>query len=508
MQPSKEIIIIGSGFGGLGAAIRLASKGHRVTIYEKRDKIGGRAYQYKLGGFTFDGGPTVITAPYMFDELFQASGRVRSDYFKLQPLDPFYRLFDTAGRQFNYQHHHPDMLAEIRRHNPADVAGYERFVRQTKGIFQSLHPYTDQPFLRLRDMLKIMPDVLRWQGFLPTYLFVSRYIKDPFLRQALSFHPLLIGGSPFDTPALFTLIVQFEKEYGVHYAIGGTGAIVDGLGRLFAELGGQVELNCEVSEILIENGRAAGVRLADGRIHRADVVVCNGDVAFAYRHLLPAGQRRKYTNRKIDRLRYSMSLVVIYFGTRRRYPDSPLAHHNIIVNQRYRGLMRDIFGSKPLADDFALYLHMPTRTDPTIAPAGCESFYVLAPVPHLGSGTNWQQAARPYRNKIMQFLEDNYLPNLQANIAVEHMIDPRHFQNTLNSYNGAAFSLKPSLLQSGYLRPHPQSEEFADLYFVGAGTHPGAGIPAVLSSGKIAAELIDPTPLPIAKRSVPHVQYA
>ncbi len=491
----KKIIVIGSGFGGLAAAARLAAKGHDVQLFEKRDQLGGRAYQYHMNGFKFDGGPTVITAPYIFDEIFEAAGRKREDYFQLVPLDPFYRIFDPEGRHFDYRHRHEDMLAEIERWSPGDVAGYERFVAHTREIFRRFHPFTDQPFLKLGDMLRIMPDMIRLQAFLGTHMFVARYIKDPFLRRVFSFHPLLIGGNPFDTPSIYTLIVQFEKEWGVHYAKGGTGAIVAGFGRLIEELGGKIHLSTEVKEIVIDSQRrVSGVRLADGTVERADAVVCNGDVAFAYRHLIAPEHRRVYTNGRIDRMSYSMSLFVIYFGTKKRYLDSNLAHHNIIVNQRYRGLLHDVFNARSLPDDFSLYLHMPTRTDESIAPPDCENFYVLSPVPHLKSGTDWQSQAAPYRDRIMQFMEDRYLPGLQANVIAEHYIDPLHFQNTLNSYRGAAFSVKPSLLQSAWFRPHNRSEEFENLYFVGAGTHPSAGVPSVLSSGKIAAELIDPTP--------------
>ncbi|HSG17830.1 MAG TPA: phytoene desaturase [Anaerolineae bacterium] len=490
---AKDIIVIGSGFGGLSVAIRLAAKGHRVSIFEKREQLGGRGYQYHIDGFDFDGGPTVITAPYMFDELFEATGRQRENYFGLTPLDPFYRIFDSEGRSFDYRRDMGDMLDQIDKWNPADKEGYRKFVQKTEAIFERFYPFTDQPFLKATDMLKIMPDVIRLQAFQSMYGYVSRYIKDDFLRRVFSFHPLLIGGNPFDTPSIYGLIIQFEKEWGVHYARGGTGAIVEGLGRLFDELGGQVHFNTEVNQIIIRDGRAAGVQLADGSEHQADVVVSNGDVAFTYRHLIPAHYRRKYTDRRLERMRYSNSLFVIYFGTKRRYLDSDLAHHNIITNGRYRGLLKDVFAAEELPEDFSLYLHMPTKTDPTIAPEGCESFYVLSLVPNLDADADWEQIGQRYRNKIMQFLEDNYLPDLQANIIVEHRIDPLHFRHTLNSYKGAAFSVKPSLMQSAWLRPHNRSEEFDDLYFVGAGTHPGAGVPAVLSSGKIAAELIDPS---------------
>lgn len=489
----KKIIVIGSGFGGLGAAIRLAAQGHQVEIFEKRDMLGGRAYQYEINGFKFDGGPTVITAPFMFDELFNLAGKNRDDYFKLVPLDPFYRIFDHNGKHFDYFHQTDDTLSEIERWNPDDKPGYQKFINHTKKIFDQFHPFTDRPFIKLVDMMKIIPDVIRLQAFGGTYGFASRFIKHPFLRRVFSFHPLLIGGNPFDTPSIFTLIVQFEKKWGVHYAIGGTGAIVKGLGKLFSELGGIVHLNTEVNQILVEGNRASGVRLKDGTEHKADIVISNSDVAFTYRYLLPNLQKKKFTNARIDRMKYSMSLFVWYFGTKKKYKDSKLEHHNIIVSDRYKELLVDIFDKHILPDDFSLYLHMPSKTDPSIAPEGCESFYVLSPVPTLDSGTDWEKFAPIYRDRIRDFLEENYLPGLKENLVAEHYIDPLHFQNILNSYRGAAFSVKPTLLQSAWFRPHNKSEELDDLYFVGAGTHPGAGVPAVLASGKIAANLISET---------------
>jgi phytoene desaturase len=486
-----KIIVIGSGFGGLAAANRLAAKGHEIVLFEKRDKLGGRAYQYEINGFKFDGGPTVMTAPYIFDEIFEAAGRRREDYMELIPLDPFYRIFDENGRFLNYRHKLEDMLAEIEKFNPADKAGYQRFIARAQAIFEAFHPHTDRPFLTLGSMLKIMPDVMRLQAFRSTYGFVAQNIRHPFLRQALSFHPLLIGGNPFDTPSIYTLIIQFERQWGVHYARGGTGAVVEALGRLLAEQGAAIHLESEVAEILVNGRRVSGVRLANGHVETADAVVCNGDVAFTYRYLIPSAYRRKYTNRRLDLMGYSNSLFVIYFGTKRRYLDSPFHHHNIILSDDHKQFMRDIFSRHKLPQRLGLYLHMPSLTDPTIAPEGCESFYVLSLVPNLKADVDWEVKAQAYRDRVMQFLEDNYLPDLQANIIAEHRIDPLHFQNTLNSYQGAAFAMKPTLMQSAWLRPHNRSEEFDNLYFVGAGTHPGAGVPAVLSSGKIAANLID-----------------
>ena len=494
----SRIIVIGSGFGGLATAIRLAAKGHDVELFEKRDKLGGRAYVYEIDGFKFDGGPTVITAPFMFDDLFAAAGKRREDYFDLVPCDPYYRIFDHDGRSFDYNGDEAFILDQIEQWNPDDKDGYQRFMATTKGIFQKgFVELADKPFLHFTDMLKVAPDLIKLQSYRSVYGYLSQFVKDDFLRQCFTFHPLLIGGNPFDAPSIYAMIHYLEREWGIHYAMGGTGAIVAALGKLFAELGGRVHLNADVAEILVDDSdrRVTGIRLADGTVHRADQIVSNADVAFTYRNLIPARYRRKYSDRKIDNMKYSMSLFVIYFGTKRQYRDQGLAHHNIILGERYKALLSDIFDKKQLSDDFSLYLHMPSLTDPSVAPPGGESFYVLSPVPHLGSGTDWTQAAQPYRDRIMQFLEDNYLPDLQANIVAEHYIDPLHFQNVLNSHNGAAFSFQPTLTQSAWFRPHNRSEDFDNLYFVGAGTHPGAGLPGVLSSAIIAENLIgDPLP--------------
>jgi phytoene desaturase len=487
----RKIIVIGSGFGGLGAAIRLAAKGHDVEIFEKRDKLGGRAYVYEVNGFKFDGGPTVITAPFMFDDLWAAAGKRREDYFKMVPCDPFYRIFNHEGRCFDYNGDENFILDQIAQWSPSDREGYQRFMATTKAIFQKgFVELGDKPFLHFTDMLKVAPDLIKMQSYLSVYTYASQFVKDEFLRRCFSFHPLLIGGNPFDAPSIYAMIHYLEREWGIHYAIGGTGAIVAAMGKLFEELGGKIHLNTDVKEIVIENRRAKGIRMADGTVHKADDVVSNADVAFTYRNLIPQQHRQKFTDSKVERMKYSMSLFVIYFGTKKRYDNTQLAHHNIILGERYKSLLNDIFEKKQLSEDFSLYLHMPTLTDPSIAPEGCEGFYVLSPVPHLGSSTDWTKAAKPYRDAIMQYLEDNYLSDLQANIIAEHMIDPLHFQNTLNSYLGSAFSVQPILTQSAWFRPHNRSEEFENLYFVGAGTHPGAGLPGVLSSSIIVENLI------------------
>ena len=495
---SQKIIVIGSGFGGLSAAIRLRAQGYDVTLFEKLDKPGGRAYVFEMDGFKFDGGPTVITAPWMFDDLWTLAGKRREDYVKFVQLDPFYRIFDESGRSLDYNADLDFTMRQIERINPADMENYRRFIGTTKEIFETGMALIDTPFLHVSDMLKVAPDLIRLQSYRSVYGYVAKFIKDEFLRRCFSFHPLLLGGNPLSAPSLYVLIHYLEREWGIHYAMGGTGAVVAGMAQLFHEMGGKMHLSTEVREILVSNSgrRVTGVRLADGAVHNADAVVSNADVAWTYLNLIRSRYRHRNSDGWVKRKTYSMSLFVIYFGTKRRYTEpgtatgDRLAHHNIILSDDYKGLLRKIFANHDLPEDFSLYLHAPTKTDPSLAPPGCDSFYVLSPVPHLAAGIDWTKQARPYRDAIMQFLEANYLPDLQANIVAEHFIDPLHFQNGLNSYLGAAFSVQPTLLQSAWFRPHNRSEDFENLYFAGAGTHPGAGLPGVLASGKIAAELI------------------
>jgi phytoene desaturase len=506
----SKVIVIGSGFGGLGAAIRLAARGYQVEVFEKRDKPGGRAYVYEMNGFKFDGGPTVITVPFMFDDLWAAAGKRREDYVEFIPCDPFYRIFDHHQRPFDYNGNEDFIAEQIRQRNPADVDGYKKFMANTQAIFQKgFVELADKPFLHFTDMLKVAPDLIRLQSYLSVYRYVSQFVQDEFLRRCFSFHPLLIGGNPFDAPSIYAMIHYLEREWGIHYARGGTGALVDGMVKLFEELGGKIHYNAEVQRILVNGKRVSGVRMPDGTVHQADHVVANADVGFVYDQLIGKEHQSLYTRAKMGMMQYSMSLFVIYFGTKRQYREQGLSHHNIILSERYKGLLSDIFNEKTLAQDFSLYLHMPSLTDPSVAPEGCENFYVLSPVPHLGSGIDWTKAAKPYRDAIMGFLEENYLPDLQANIIAEHYIDPLHFRNTLNSRMGAAFSVQPILTQSAWFRPHNRAEDFENLYIVGAGTHPGAGLPGVLSSSIIAENLIveaDPQPAVTRLATAPHLE--
>jgi phytoene desaturase len=485
-----NIVVIGSGFGGLAAAIRLQQQGHDVTIVEKLDKPGGRAYVHEKQGFTFDGGPTIITAPWLIRELFERSGKRTEDYVRLVPIEPFYNIRFDDGSVFRYTGNRAGLIEEIKRFEPRDVEGYLRFAEATEAIFKAGMALIDTPFDRITDMLRVLPDLVRLRADRSVAAFVDRHIRDPRLRQVFSFHPLLVGGNPFQTPSIYALIHTLEQQWGVWFAMGGTGALVRGLVRLFTDIGGTIRLNAEVSEITVDlaTRRASGVRLANGTTLQTAAVVCNGDVAESYMRLVPAAVRPKNSDRRYERMRYSMSLFVIYFGTDRRYED--VAHHEILMGSRYEGLLDDIFTKKSLSRDFSLYLHRPTATDPSLAPPGCDSFYVLSPVPHLGGATDWATAANAYRDAIIARLEERHLPDLSRHIVTERVIDPRHFRDSLNSYLGSAFSVEPILSQSAWFRPHNRSEDISNLYFAGAGTHPGAGIPGVLASGKIVAEMI------------------
>jgi phytoene desaturase len=487
----QHIIVIGAGFGGLSAGIRLAAKGHRVEIYEQSDQPGGKASVIERDGFRFDAGPTVITAPFMFDDIWAAAGRRREDYFELRPCQPYYRLFNHEGRSFDYSGDEEALLGQIDRFNPGDREGYKRFMASTKPIFEKgFVELADQPFLNFSDMLRVAPDLVKLKSYMSTYQYVSQFIKDDFLRRCFSFHPLFIGGNPFDASAIYAMVHYLEREWGIYYAVGGTGAIIAAMARLFTELGGTLHLSSPVSEILIAGKEVAGVRLADGNVRHCDAVISNADAAYTYHKLLSPERRHVYTDRRLSRMRHSMSLVVIYIGTKRRYDDGTLVRHNIIFGERYRGLLADIFHKKRLADDFSLYLHIPSLDDRSFAPEGCEAFYVLSPVPNMASGLDWSQLARPYRDAIVRFLEERYMPGLSENIVVETMVDPRYYAQQQNNYLGAAFAIEPTLTQSAWFRPHNRSEEFENLYFVGAGTHPGAGLPGVLSSAIIAENLI------------------
>lgn len=476
--------VIGSGLGGLAAAIRLGARGYRVSVFEKLEQPGGRASVFRQDGFTFDAGPTIITAPFILEELWSLAGARLSDDVTLKALDPFYDIRFHDGTVMTCSGDPARMREEVRRIAPGDVEGYERFMTESEAIYRiGFEQLGHVPFGSPMSMVRIAPDLVRLGAWRTVWQHVAARVKNPKIRMALSFHPLFIGGNPFKVTAIYSMIAYLERQFGVHCAIGGTGALVAAMARLIERQGGTIHLNSEVAEITLEGRRATGIRLASGHSVKASIVVSNAETAHTYMKLLGKAPRRRWSDAKLARARYSMSLFVWYFGTSRLYPD--VRHHTIMMGPRYRGLLDDIFTRKHLADDFSLYLHRPTASDPQLAPAGCDSFYVLSPVPHQESGIDWTARAPAYRAAIAAHLEATVLPGLTRSICTEKIITPIDFENRLSSFKGAAFGLEPVLLQSAWFRPNNKAEDIDNLFLVGAGTHPGAGIPGVISSARI-----------------------
>ena len=488
-ERSPHAVVIGAGIGGIAAAIRLGVRGYRVTIVDKLDQAGGRGRVFKQNGFTFDAGPTVITAPFLFEELWTLCGKRMSDDIDMRPVHPFYRIRFSDGDSFDYSGTAEGMRKEVARFSERDVKGYEEFVAMSEKIFRvGFDELAHVPFSTVWDMAKIAPEMIALQSFLTVYQLVAKYISDDRLRQVMSFHPLLVGGNPFSTTSIYTLIAFLERKWGVHFPMGGTGKLISGMVSLLDEVGATLRLNTEIKEILVDDGRAVGVVVNDGEIIPAKIVVSNADSAWTYRHLIRPEYRKTWTDKKVEKSDYSMGLFVWYFGTKKKYPD--IAHHTILLGPRYRALLQDIFEDHKLSEDFSLYLHRPTATDPSLAPEGCDAFYVLSPVPHLGSGTDWAHEKERYRKKIERFLSETVMPELEENIAASHVLTPQHFHDEYFAFKGAAFSFEPKLLQSAYFRPHNQSEDVKNLFLVGAGTHPGAGLPGVLSSARVLDSIV------------------
>jgi len=482
--------VIGSGFGGLALAIRLQSAGFRTTIFEARDKPGGRAYVYEDQGFTFDAGPTVVTDPDCLRELFALTGRRLEDYVELLPVRPFYRLCWEDGYVFDYSNEVEENNKQIQAKSPADVEGYRRFLAYSEEVLKEGYiKLGTAPFLNFSDMIRAAPQLVRLQSYRSVYSMVSKFIKDEHLRQAFSFHTLLVGGNPFNTSSIYTLIHSLEKRWGVSFPRGGTHALVRALVKLFEDIGGEIRLSSPIAEILTEGDRVTGVRTAAGWEGRFDAVASNADVVFTYEQLLGRTPRGQQAARSMKRRSFSPSLFVTYFGVEGTYPE--LRHHSILFGPRYRELLKEIYNGPGLADDFSLYLHAPTVTDPSLAPPGCSTFYALSPVPNLKKADlDWNELAPAYSERILDYLEAHYLPGLRSRIVTTRTFTPFDFRDELNAHLGSAFSLEPVLWQSAYFRTHNRDDRLKGLYFAGAGTHPGAGIPGVVGSGKATATLM------------------
>jgi phytoene desaturase len=492
MQNSKsrpQAVVVGSGFGGLASAFELTAKGYQVTVVEAGNQPGGRARVFKEKGYTFDAGPTVITAPYLFDELFALLGEKTQDWVTFLPIDPFYRILYDDGSQFDYVGDEERLLENIRAINPQDVDGYRHLAQHAREIFDVGYTrLADQPFSDVACMLRVVPDMIRLQNYRSVYSLVSKYIKDEKLRQAFSFEPLLVGGNPFKITSIYLLIHWLERKWGVHFAKGGTTALVHGMVSALEKHGVQFVYNCPIDSLQIEKGRVHTLYGPKGMSFACDVVVSNTDPIKVYNEWIDKKWLNKHKPHRVQRKTQSMSLFVSYFGTRKKFDH--LVHHTILLGPRYKGLLNDIFSKKRLADDFSLYLHTPTVTDVSLAPSGCETFYVLSPVPNNQSGISWEQQKDEYQERIFKSLEQRLLPGLKDSLDVAFSVTPDYFQNELRSTHGSAFGIEPSFQQSAYFRFHNQSEDIQGLYFVGANTHPGAGVPGVINSAKVLKRVV------------------
>jgi phytoene desaturase len=485
----KTAVVIGAGFGGIALAVRLQSAGVRTTILESRDKPGGRAYVYKDNGFTFDAGPTVITDPEALEQLFELSGRKLADYVDLVPVTPFYRICWEDGSSFDYADDQVELDRQIHALNPADVAGYREFLRFSQQAFNEGYiKLGSTAFLSFRSMILASPQLVRLQAWKSVYATVSRFIESEHLRQVFSFHSLLVGGNPFEVSSIYTLIHALERHGGVWFPMGGTGALVQGMLNLFKDLGGTLRLNSPADRIELKDNRAVAVWTQGTRL-AFDQVASNADVVHTYRKLLSGEARGVDETRRLESKKFSMSLFVIHFGLKTGQPQLP--HHVVCFGARYRELIHDIFHGHELPDDFSLYLHSPCVTDPSLAPPGCSAHYVLAPVPHLGQAPiDWSVEGPKLRDRILDYLEDRYIPNLRSDLLTCRIFTPADFRDELGAEHGSAFSLEPVLTQSAWFRPHNQDDVIPNLFIVGAGTHPGAGIPGVVGSAKATAGLM------------------
>ena len=485
----KKVLVIGGGFGGLAAALRSNKLGFDVTLIERLDMLGGRARVFQRDGYRHDAGPTVITAPFLFEELFEIYNEKLEDYLNFVPLDPWYRFYFHNGKTFDYRPSIEDTNKEIRKFDENDVKGYENLLNTSKEIFKiGFEQLSDKPFSSFWEMAKQVPSLLKLKSYLTVSQLVNSKLKNEFMRKAFSIHPLLVGGNPFTTTSIYALIHYLERKWGVYFCMGGTGKIVYELEKLMMKNNIKIQKNTDVEKIIVNNRKVTGVKLINGEIIQADVVICNADPPTVYKEMLEP-KHRKYVLPKLEKsVQYSMGLFVLFFGSKKQYHS--VAHHTIWMANRYKELLKDIFDHKILTEDFSLYLHRPTATDQTFAPSGKDSFYVLCPVPNLQGNINWDKEGSILRDRIVSSLDETIMPSLKENIEADFWMTPEDFKNDYRSMYGAGFSIAPIFSQSAWFRYHNKDKKISNLYFSTAGSHPGAGIPGVLCSAKVVEKLI------------------
>ena len=486
---TKKIIVIGSGFGGIAAALRMRAKGYEVDLHEKLDQIGGRARQFNQNGFIHDAGPTVITAPYLFRELFEIFGEEIDDFINFIPLDPWYRFRFHDGSFFNYGPNQDELLEQIKAFEPKDVNGYLKMLKHAEKIFELGYlKLADQPFHKLSNLIRYTPDIIKLKGYQSVYQFVSTYLKHPNLRQAFSIQPLLVGGNPFNTTSIYALIHALEKKWGVFFAKGGTGEIVSQLKMLMERKGINIFLNSEINKIVTSQQKVDGIVNSKGNFYKTDYLITNADPIYTNNHLID-NKKISLHNKFINKTaKHSMGLFVLFFGTKVKYKH--IAHHTIWMGPRYKELLSDIFDLHKLADDFSIYLHRPTATDTNFAPMGCDSFYALIPVPNLKGNIAWEDEAPAFIKSIIKALEQTMMPKLTETICDSFYMTPENFLQDYNTPFGSGFSIAPLFRQSAWFRTHNKDDLYQNLFYVGAGTHPGAGVPGVLNSAKVIDKLI------------------
>ena len=489
-EQMKKIIVIGSGFGGLAIAIRLQSRGFDVTVMEKNEQIGGHSSQLVRDGYTFDMGPSLITAPDIINGVFRAAGREMKEYVNMRKLDPYYRIYFHDKTYIDYSGNSERMKNQLVKFSSDDAENYERFMEASRGIYNAVitEGLGSQPFMSWKTMLKFVPQALKLNALFPSYSFVKRFFNHPHNRFTFSFHPLFIGANPFRAPSIYLMIPYLEKIGGVWFTDGGMYSLVKSFGTIFTEQGGRLKTNHEIQEIKIEKGRTTGV-VANDTFFEADSIISNADISHTYKNLVDSKYRKKWDNKKIEKSKYSMSAFLIYLGVKKQFPE--LLHHTLILSKRYKDLISDIFDRHILPDDFSMYLHVPTKTDEKMAPPGAESMYILIPVSNLSGNIDWEKMRKPFTAKVLEFLESGFgLTELKKNIDVLETFAPTDFENVRNSFLGTPWGLEPQLMQTAVFRPHNRSEDVKGLYFVGAGTHPGAGLPGVLLSAEVTEKVV------------------